>query len=185
MKANKNTLGYIGAVPGRDDSNSWNTPRCYLSSARKVLKGIGLDPFSSNKANLAVKAESFYTEEDDAFTTIWETDHPTVWMNPPYGRGVMPKAINRFISMYNAVKFDRAIVLTNNATETKWFQTMLSYSSMVCFPSKRIAFTSPDNKEISGNTRGQAFFLVGTGNVKKRFVKEFKQYGTIMEITHE
>ena len=171
----KSNLAYVGKKKGKRDSNSWYTPPIYIESARAVMGSIDLDPFSSSKANETVKASYYLDEKDDAFTSEWDGKH--VWMNPPYGVGIMSKAIDRFVEMRS--NFDEAIVLVNNATETKWFKKLLDISSGICLVNKRIAFLSPDNKNVSGNTRGQVFFYVGDNLAS--FAKEFKQYGTILK----
>lgn len=179
-KANVKKLGYVGKQPGasKRDSDSWYTPVKYIDSARTVLGGIELDPFSSTEANKNVRAQKFFTEQDNALELDWNTvDCRTVWMNPPYGR-LMGKAVDKFVQEYSTNKFDAAVVLCNNATDTKWFQRLYEKASAVCFTDHRIQFMNVDGKNVSGNTRGQIFVYFGTE--REKFQQEFSQYGHVM-----
>lgn len=161
--ADPRQLGYIGsATPVAErDANDWHTPAKYIAAVKSVMGGIDLDPFSSAQANETVQAARFFTVADDAFTPEVPWRAVRLFMNPPYGRGVIDAAVNRFLSEWFAGSFQEAVALVNNATETQWFQSLMSECSAVCFTDHRIAFVSPDNKQESGNTRGQAFFYFG------------------------
>ena len=180
--ADPSRLGYVGKTSGRD-SDSWFTPSVYIDAARSVLGGIGLDPFSSVEANEVVKAESFMTIDDDSLAParwVCPAGRPTVWMNPPYGGSLVRQAANKFLEEFKAGSFERAVVLVNNATETKMFQALLREASAVCFTDHRIAFWNSDGKQVSGNTRGQAFLYFGAEPA--RFASEFEGFGFTTEI---
>lgn len=180
-KADPKQLGYVGSVtPAADrDSNDWHTPAKYIEAAKAALGRIDLDPFSSAKANETVQAARFFTVADDALgDTPWNAG--TLFMNPPYGKGVMDAAINRFLTEWTQRHFQEAIVLVNNATETQWFQSLMSECAAVCFTDHRIAFVSPDNKQESGNTRGQAFFYFG--DLWGPFNQVFTQFGAVCKV---
>jgi phage N-6-adenine-methyltransferase len=170
-------LGYVGSVRKPDrESNDWHTPERYVEAARTVLGQIDLDPFSSEKGNQTVKARQFFTEKENALhPRHWSTEPITVWMNPPYSRGLVDAATDRLIA--ELPQISAAIVLVNNATETRWFQKLLRHCSAFCFPDHRIAFVSPDHKRVSGNTRGQAFFYFG--NHPDQFVETFQTFGAV------
>lgn len=163
-KADAKKLGYVGSKPATGaverDANAWFTPMEYIEKAHAVLGEINLDPFSSSLANKKIKAAHYYDVDHDALCQPSWTRGP-VFMNPPYGRGYMVPAIEKFLLEYDKESFDTAIVLTNNATETSWFTDLLHVCDAVSFTQGRIAFISPDNKAVSGNTRGQAFFYFG------------------------
>lgn len=181
-KAKKSKLGYVGKMPGTvaRDSDSWYTPESYLKSARTVLGDFELDPFSSLEANNKVKAKRIFTENDDAFKQDWlTTEERTVWMNPPYGK-LMAAAVDKFVKEFDAKKFDSAIVLCNNATDTKWFAQLVKSASAMCFTNHRIQFENVDGKNISGNTRGQVFIYFGKN--KKAFKNEFCKHGLVLSI---
>ena len=183
--ADAGMLGYVGKVPGSRDSDAWFTPVEYVEAARKALGSIDFDPFSSDVANEVVSALAFLTQDDDAFATPW-CEHVkrsgSVWMNPPYSRGLAPLAVGLFLDEFAAGTFGRGVVLVNNATETRWFQRALGLASAVCLTDHRIAFWNADGKAVSGNTRGQAFLYFGGDS--RRFVRAFDRYGTALLITN-
>lgn len=173
-------LAYIGAKPGSNqrDSDSWFTPSYYIDLSRKVLRKIDLDPFSSSTANKVVNATKFFDIKNDAFKQKWFDTAGSVFMNPPYGRDLIKPSVEIFIKHLLENSISEAIVLVNNATETKWFQLLLKHASSACFANKRISFISPDGKNVSGNTRGQVFFYFGSNT--KNFEMVFTEVGIVM-----
>jgi len=91
----------------------------YIESARKVLGGIDLDPASNVVAQQTVMAERFFTIDDDGLRQEWTG---RVWLNPPYSRGVISRFVNKLLTEYHAGRVTAAILLTNNFTDTKWWQ---------------------------------------------------------------
>jgi phage N-6-adenine-methyltransferase len=182
MKADVNKLAYIGRKPAsgilKRDSDSWFTPELYTDLVRKVLGGIDLDPFSSISANEHVKAARFFDINMDAFKQIWFKKSGTVFMNPPYSKKLIGKAVNTFIFNLENNSISQAVVLVNNATETKWFQTLSVQASALCLVHKRIHFENVDGKNISGNTRGQIFLYYGSD--KLVFTNIFNEIGSIV-----
>lgn len=179
-RANPANLAYVGAAVHKPrDSDTWNTPARYVDAAREVLGGITLDPFSNATANKSINAKRFYTIDDDALSRDW-TGGDKVWMNPPYSGGLVLKAATKLVEQIKAKNVKEAVVLVNNATETRFFQLLLDNCSSVCFTNHRIAFESPDGKSVSGNTRGQAFFYFGRKTAV--FRKNFGQFGKILRV---
>ncbi len=181
-KAKASRLGYVGRSPlaePKRDSDSWFTPPIYLDSVRAVLGRIDLDPFSSFVANQIVGAEYIFTEEDSAFEHSWKIKRNTkVFMNPPYSAGLCGRSVNKFLEQYDEKCFNEGIVLVNNATDTKWFNNLIRECSAICFTDHRISFWNADQKSVSGNTRGQAFFYFGK-NIQK-FKKIFSSHGFVL-----
>jgi len=183
-KANPRSLTYVGIVPGpARDSIAWFTPERYLKAVQKALDGIEFDPFSCEEANKLVKAKLYYTEKDDALKKPWGY-HRSVFMNPPYGRGLCNKSVKRFCEQHDHGMFEVAIILVNNATETHWFQDSLARASAICFVDHRISFWNAGDKFISGNTRGQVFFYFGKST--RKFTQAFRGFGftTILKGKH-
>ncbi|MFC4700950.1 DNA N-6-adenine-methyltransferase [Glaciecola siphonariae] len=185
-KADSRKLGYIGAVPGSNedlgrDSDSWFTPRKYIDLVKQTLGDIDLDPFSSKQANELIQAKRFFDEKSDAFKQVWFEDSGRVFMNPPYSRQLINASIDIFVEHWKNGKISEAIVLVNNATETKWFQQLLLESTAICLVNKRIAFENRDGKHVSGNTRGQVFLYFGKKTQK--FNKTFGRIGAVLKRT--
>lgn len=136
-------------------NNEWYTPEEYIVCARKVMGCIDLDPASSEIANRTVQAEMYYSKEDDGLQHKW---YGNVWLNPPYGRKPIVQFVDKLIHELPNIK--NAIVLVNNATETKWFGKMVAHASAVCFPNHRVRFYAPDGK-IAHPLQGQALLYIG------------------------
>lgn len=180
-RANASRLAYVGRAPSAKprDSDSWFTPPEYLDSARAVMGAIDLDPFSSEKANVIVKAGSVFTAEKSAFDNDWcVTKNCRVFMNPPYSAGLCARAVNRFLEQFEDRRFVEGIVLVNNATDTRWFNALAKRCTSICFTDHRISFWNSDGKHVSGNTRGQAFFYFG--KKKAKFKKIFSKHGLVL-----
>lgn len=163
------------------DSDAWYTPEPYVEAARSVMGAIDFDPFSSIKANELIQASRYLDTEHSAFTHPWRRnkreDSLRVWMNPPYSSGTVGKAVDCFLEQWQAGNIAQGVVLTNNATDTRWFAALRQHCAGICFTDHRIAFESPDGKRISGNTRGQAFFYFGPQANATRFAERFKAFG--------
>jgi phage N-6-adenine-methyltransferase len=154
--------------------NEWYTPSQYIEAARQVLGEIDLDPASNPFANEVVKANHFFTKEDDGLTKDWTGK---VWLNPPYEKGLIDKFIDKAIA-----ECKEAIILTHNSTDTKWFQSLASKASAICFTSGRIQFYS-DRPDKSGPLQGQAFSYIGSNT--SQFISVFKRFGFCVEVCRD
>ncbi len=146
-------------------SDAWYIPSPYLASVRAVFgpeRGIGLDPFSSYFVN---------AQEYSAFERAWDCE--TLFMNPPYDRHLITKAVDKFVMEWDYDRIGEAIVLVNNATETRWFQQMFRRCSAICLVDHRIKFMSTDD-----NARGQVFLYFGQN--LQAFAESFNQHGATL-----
>lgn len=150
-------------------NNEWYTPSEYIEAARKVMGHIDLDPASSDIANEVVKAGTYYTAEDNGLTKLW---FGNVWMNPPYSADLIGQFVDKLAA--DRKTYHQAIVLVNNATETKWFGTLVDISSAIVFPSSRVKFYMPDGK-TGAPLQGQAIIYVGDS--PDEFLCEFDKFG--------
>jgi ParB family chromosome partitioning protein len=150
-------------------NNEWYTPKYIIDAARKTMGSIDLDPASSEIANKTVQASTYYTKEDDGLSKPW---FGNIWLNPPYSKELILKFV---LAVKNKrAEYDQAIILVNNATETRWFQELLSVASAICFVDRRIKFLDINGKPGSP-LQGQAILYVGSQHSK--FVVNFSQYG--------
>ena len=157
------------------DSDEWYTPAMYIEAARLVLGEIELDPASCALANTVVKAERYIDKAHDGLRLPWCTGG--LWLNPPYS--ATQEWVDKLIEEYDGERTDAAIVLVNNATETRWFQTMLRRFP-VCFPSSRLQFWRHDHENV-GARQGQALFLLTRDRAQMgNFTAAFGQFGPVL-----
>jgi ParB family chromosome partitioning protein len=163
----------IPHVSRNSGENEWYTPPEFIQAAQETLGCIDLDPASCEHANQTVGASTIFTKEDNGLSKKWSGK---VWMNPPYAQPLCAQFCERVSSAYDNGEIEAAIVLVNNATETKWFQRMLKSATAVCFPEGRIRFHSPEG-EKGAPLQGQA--LVYFGECIDMFRKQFEEFGKV------
>lgn len=154
-------------VTNNSKDDEWYTPAQYIEAAREVLGTIDLDPASNDFANETVKAVTYYTEETNGLEQEW---FGNIWMNPPYSTALLNKFADKLVES----RFEQAIVLVNNATETAWFEKLVSTASAIVFHKGRIRFVKRDG-EHGSPLQGQAFIYYGHN--AEKFLDVFKKYG--------
>lgn len=150
-------------------NNEWYTPAEYIEAAREAMSSIDLDPASNDIAQKVVKADTYYTAETNGLDKEW---FGNVWLNPPYASELIGKFIDKLIS--ERENYEQAIVLVNNATETEWFNKLISIADAVCFPKSRVKFYMPDGK-TGAPLQGQAVIYIGEN--KSSFFESFSHLG--------
>lgn len=154
-------------VVNNSGDNEWYTPSEYIAAARNVMGHIDLDPASCEIANRTVGADCIYTAEDDGRSFAW---FGNVWLNPPYS---MP-LIQGFAEKVVEHEFEQAIVLVNNATDTRWFRMMVESADAILFTTGRVKFYKPDSNKCSP-LQGQALMYYGEN--PGRFLEVFSKFG--------
>lgn len=164
------TIAHVGHNSG---DNEWYTPSGIIDSAAYVLGGIDLDPASTETANEIIQAKKFYSLDDSGLDNIWSG---RVWMNPPYSQPEIGEFTDKLVKHYFNGDITSAIVLTNNATETQWYQVLARECNAICLISSRIKFWAPD-KSSASPLQGQILTYFGPG--WREFKKEFNKHGEV------
>lgn len=154
------------------------TPARYIEAVRLVLCGIDLDPATDQFAQQTVKATRWFTAKDDGLKQLW---FGSVFLNPPYSFPTIEHFVFKLLRALGAGHVIRAILLTNNNTDTKWWQKAAAVSNGVCFTAGRINFYKPDGS-VSQPTNGQTFFYFGQEPLQ--FVEIFSEFGLVMNAAY-
>lgn len=163
-------------VAQNSGENEWYTPPEFIEAARAVMGGIDCDPASSAIANKTVKAEKFYTAEEDGLDKEWG---PRVWMNPPYAQPLIAEFSEGIASRFESGEIQQACVLVNNATDTGWFQRMMLAGNAVVFIRTRVRFLDPDGNPSGAPLQGQCVIYFGEN--KEEFYNEFSRFGIVLK----
>ena len=161
-------------VANNSGNNEWYTPAELIEAARNAMGSIDVDPASNDIAQKVVKAGTYYTAETNGLDKTWTGN---VWINPPYASDLIGKFIDKLIA--ERQNYRQAIVLVNNATETEWFNKIISISSAVCFPKSRVKFYMPDGK-TGAPLQGQAVLYIGEN--KDKFYSAFACVGWCADV---
>jgi phage N-6-adenine-methyltransferase len=160
-------------VANNSGDNEWYTPAEIIKAARQVMDSIDLDPASSEEANAVVKAATFFTAEQDGLKQTWKG---AVWLNPPFAGELIGRFAQKLV---DSEQVTQAVVLVNNATETRWFQLLLTKAACLCLPAGRVKFWHP-RKDSAMPLQGQAILYFGPH--KGKFHAQFKHFGAVCDI---
>lgn len=179
-EAIKRTVGHNHRALGTGE-NEWYTPDVYIEAAREVFGGlIALDPASSEIANQVVKAERFFSKDDNGLQRHWQAE--SIWMNPPYSQPEIRLFSEKLVAEWLAGHVGQAVALTHNYTDTAWFHTLANACDAICFTRGRIRFVNPEGKKAAP-TQGQAFFYFGPA--VERFQRIFGEFGLTVRVLRE
>ena len=163
-------------VANNSGENEWYTPSQFIEAARAVMGGIDCDPASSEVAQRTVKADTYFTKDDDGLVQPW---HGRVWMNPPYSQPEIGQFVERLVEHVKSGEVTQAVVLVNNGTETRWGQALLGAAIGACFVSGRIRFLDPEGNP-GAPLQGQMLVYLGCESDAERFVEHFASLGVVM-----
>jgi hypothetical protein len=137
------------------------TTHCHYYTPTYIFNALGcefdLDPASPGLEQAFVPAKNCFTETDDGLIQDWTG---FVWLNPPYGRSVMTKWIDKFISHGNG------ILLVPDRTSASWWHKAHQNCSSFMQLRKRIPFIVPAHmpqpKYPGPNPLGTTLFAMGS-----------------------
>ena len=161
------------------------TPPEIIEAARAAMDGIDLDPFSSDIANLNVKAEVYFTKDHGelTFTEDWRLDRrnpwkkgiPSVWMNHPFSRTMNARCIQKLIHEFKKTHIRAACCITFASTSEAWFRPLMDYPQ--CFLSPRTNYLDEHGNKVRGVTKGSVVTYLGYDI--DRFRRAFEKLGKV------
>ena len=151
-------------------STEWYTPPEVIEAVKMAMGGIDLDPASCAAAQEIVKARRYFTAEEDGLRQDWTAS--TLWLNPPYLRGVVDDWADKLIEEFVTARVRRAIWLSNNSTDTQWFQRLSKRAGAIFLPSGRFSFIRPEGKSKKP-VQGQVLLHFGQPEQSVDFVRIF------------
>ncbi len=151
-------------IPDNEKGNECYTPAYVLDLCRDFLAGFDLDAFSNAIAQRTVRAETFWTKEDNALSKDWSR-FKRKWCNPPYRKLASDGIIDKILSY---IHIGETLLLMNSSTSAKWFHKCMDACTAYVHPSKRIGFYNPYSeleylagKPRSSNNFDQTIFYFG------------------------
>lgn len=153
-------------------NDNYITPTELLDSVKKVMKGIDLDPASSEQANGFVKAKNFFDKKQDGSNKDW---FGNVWVCPPSSRNNPGKFAENLNRNFREGNIESAMFL-NDYSATNWYRKNIKpIATAICLP-KRIKFINPSTLEPEKNVhRSQIITYIGKDTVA--FMDNFRKYG--------
>ncbi len=162
---------HVGYATGESE---WYTPKSYAEAARAVMGTIDVDPASTEAANKIIKAKEYFCIQNDGRKNTW---YGNVWMNPPYSQPLITEFCDLLVDRYKSGAIRQACVLVNNATETTFYQNMMTACRAICFIKGRVKFIGKDGS-IGAPLQGQTILYFGTNT--EQFGEFFKVFGVVM-----
>jgi hypothetical protein len=145
---------------------------------REVYGGeIDLDPASCDIAQQVVKANVYFTKEQDGLRQPW---HGNLFLNPPYRHPDIEHFVDKLLAELEAGRVPQAMLLVHNYTETDWFQKVAKSCSAMCFPDGRIPFTDPTGEPCNPR-QGQTILYFG--NLPLQFKAVFETIGFVVTLS--
>jgi hypothetical protein len=157
-------------IASNSGNMEWYTPAHILDAARALFfdeycpesldhadegcdcPPITTDPATSDIAQQGIGAKYWWTAETDGLAHEW---HGNVWLNPPYSQPLLSDFVRKLLGELDAGRVRQALVLTNNATETRWAQELLDAATAVCFLRGRLRYLNTELKEENSSLQGQ------------------------------
>ena len=128
----------------------WYTPKFIFDA---LGKPFDLDPCSPSLEKHKTNALNHYILPTDGLIEHWFGE---VWLNPPYGRGVIQKWVNKMYEHNNGILLTHVTALPN-----KWFHDKFDKFTAICFIKGRVNFIAGVGQSAGASINGQMLIAFG------------------------
>jgi hypothetical protein len=136
-----------------DTTSEWFTPKYIFDSLRCQFD---LDPASPGQKIVPwIPASHHYTSY--GLEREW---FGFVWLNPPYGRNVLPLWVEKF------ARHGNGIALVPERTSTGWWQDLVARADLVLCVNKKIPFATLAGEQNTPFPIGSTFVAIGEQGVR-------------------
>jgi len=156
------------------------TPPDVVEASRRVLGRIDLDPASSKVFNEIVRADRYFTKEDDGLAQEWGNPNGiNVFLNSPSGeKGNLAKRFwERLTDEYLRDMVESAIYIGFSIDQLQTLQNTKHGGPMklpICIPRKRLQFSSMIEKSsqvgLFGDVEPDVIATKGSSPTKPNFI---------------
>lgn len=152
--------------------------------ARRVLGVIEFDPASSAEANQVVRAEHFYTKEDDSLVKEWPKDM-AVYLNPPggrKGRDSMVRLFWRRLMQYRTdghLKHAIFAMFSVEGLQTTQGDVPPAMAFPLCVPRKRVRWVHPTEVKTAPSHSNAFIYVPGSVDRTDHFLEVFSELGCV------
>ena len=160
--------------PLRPSSNEWYSPGWIVEPAREVMGGIDLDPASCEEANGTIRADRYFTANDDGLAQPWTG---RVWLNPPYSDRDLIRWVSKLVDAADSGAVPEAVMLLPAYTETRMGQAALARCDAVAFPASRVQFNRPG---LPATNPPAASMVLYFGPRPVRFAAAYSERGLVL-----
>ena len=158
---------YIASDLDADAKNSWGTDPLIFAAINSEFN-FSLDAAASEINHLV---PNFYTKENNALTADWNANliayqefygnakalNKNVFVNPPYGRGLIQKFMQKAVE--EKAKGVTTVMLVPATLDAQWIP-LHDISEIRIITGGRLSFIHPlTGKKIAGNTKGSMFVI--------------------------
>lgn len=140
-------------------NHEWRTPKMIFDTLDREF-GFEVDAAASPENALC---DHYWTVDDDALSIDWSKaitsatgGGPTVFVNPPYGRGVsdwVAKAVEQ------QAKGCTVVMVLMACTDTRWWYKLWHCAHEVRFVTGRVKFLDQDGQEQNAAPKGTAIVV--------------------------
>jgi len=125
--------------------NEWETPQWLFDWLDAEFK-FDLDPCATPHNT---KCKQFFTKKDNGLLQDWR-GYQSLFINPPYGRGLIEPWVNKAIIEHNRGG-PTCVMLLPSRTGQEWFGRCLKRAHRIMFMQGRVSFIPPPGVAASSN----------------------------------